>query len=295
MTNIQPAQASAIARAALMVLFTMLPLAASAQAQPATADQEDPAAAEMRKLNWQHGPTQAELGTHATIKVPDQAGYIDTDETQKFLKLTGNLPDPGSSVMVYGDWWASFDFGDVGYIKDDETLDPAALLQSMRDNEEEANKERSKLGYQAMHPDGWVVQPHYDPATHHLEWGLRLKVDGEPEPIVNYTVRLLGRNGYEAVTLVTTQKTLDHDIDELRTVLKTFEFKNGEKYSEWKPGDHVAEIGLGALVAGGAAAAVVKTGLWKGILAALAAGWKLVVAGVVAVGAATAKLFKRKG
>lgn len=60
-----------------------------------------------------------------------------------------------------------------------------------------------------------------------------------------------------------------------------------------QPCDRVAEFGLGTLIVGGAAAALVKTGFWKTILVALAAGWKLVLGVVVAAGAAFTKLFKR--
>lgn len=38
-----------------------------------------------------------------------------------------------------------------------------------------------------------------------------------------------------------------------------------QKYSEYKPGDKLAEYGLGALVVGGAAAAAAKSGLLKGL------------------------------
>ena len=55
----------------------------------------------------------------------------------------------------------------------------------------------------------------------------------------------------------------------------------------------MAEFGLGALVLGGAAAAAVKAGWFKGLLVALAAGWKLVAAAAVAVFASIGKLFKR--
>ena len=80
----------------------------------------------------------------------------------------------------------------------------------------------------------------------------------------------------------------------LRTTLKGFAFNGGESYAEFKPGDHVAEIGLGALVLGGAAAAAVKSGWWKSLLAFLAAGWKLIAGIAVAAVAGIGKLLGRK-
>ena len=46
-------------------------------------------------------------------------------------------------------------------------------------------------------------------------------------------------------------------------------------------------------MAGGAAAVAAKTGFWKVIVGALAAGWKLVLAAVVAVFAGLGRFFKR--
>ena len=56
----------------------------------------------------------------------------------------------------------------------------------------------------------------------------------------------------------------------------------------------MAEIGLAALVVGGAAAVAAKTGFWKVLITALAAFWKFIAVGAVAVFAAIGKLFKKK-
>jgi uncharacterized membrane-anchored protein len=146
----------------------------------------------------------------------------------------------------------------------------------------------------ALYTDGWYMPPHYDAQSKRLEWALKIRGDGDPTPTINYTVRLLGRTGYERATLVSSVEHLDRDVAEFKQALAGFDFRAGEKYSEYKPGDRVAAYGLGALVVGGAAAAAVKTGFWKPLLAALIAGWKLVVGAVVALFAAIGRLFKRK-
>jgi len=83
-------------------------------------------------------------------------------------------------------------------------------------------------------------------------------------------------------------KNFSSQLNEYNRVLSRFAFNSGEKYSELQEGDKIAKYGLAALVAGGAAAAVVKSkGLWKliglAILGAFAALW-----------AATKRLFKRE-
>jgi uncharacterized membrane-anchored protein len=57
----------------------------------------------------------------------------------------------------------------------------------------------------------------------------------------------------------------------------------GERYAEFKQSDRVAEFGLAALIAGGAAALATKKGFWAIIAGFLAAAWKFVAAAVIGV------------
>jgi uncharacterized membrane-anchored protein len=214
------------------------------------------------------------LGTKAKLKIPDKTGALPEADSGKFLELTGNLPTSGLNIVVGNHWWATFEFDDSGYIKDDEKIEADALLKQMKESDGPSNEQRRKHGLSELVTDGWYVPPHYDASTKRLEWGLRLHALDNPAPIVNYTVR--------------------RDIAEFKQVLTGFDFNPGEKYSEFKSGDRVAEFGLAALVAGGAAAVATKTGFWKVLVAFFAAGWKLILGGAAAVVAAVNKLFKRK-
>ena len=249
---------------------------------------------EMAALPWVQGPQSVGVGTRADIRIEPGQRYLDDKNSGKFLTLTGNLPAPGESILLGERWWAAFDFADVGYVKDDEKLDPDARLQQLKGIDVRANEERRRLGLPALHTEDWVVRPHYDSETRHLEFGLRLRADGNPEPIINYTVRLLGRSGYENVILVSSQEGLEQNVKELKSALRSFDFRAGERYAEFKSGDRMAEFGLGALIVGGGTAVLAKTGWWKTILAALAAGWKVVLAGLAGLGAAVSRLFKRR-
>lgn len=249
--------------------------------------------AAFQALKWQAGPATTEVGGNATLKLPAGARFLDETEGAKFLKLTGNLPS-ANSILVGDNWWAAFSFSSVGYVKDDEKIDADALLKSMKEDDGPANEERRKLGMGELYTDGWHIAPHYDSASKHLEWALRLRTPGSDTPTINYTVRLLGRSGYESATLVSDPATLDADVKAFKAVLQDFDFKPGEKYSEFKQGDRVAEFGLAALVAGGTAAVAAKTGFWKVIVGVFAAFWKLILAGVAAVVYGIGKLFGKK-
>ena len=277
---------------ALRVLFLGLACAAASAGAVENLSPEE-RRAEFQKLPWQKGPVDGAIGQKATLAVPADGLLLPEGKTARFFELTGNLPSASASVVVRRDWFAVFSFTDSGYIKDDEKLDPDALLQAIKNRDEPVNEQRVKHGLTKMHTIGWIVPPHYDAQTKHLEWGLRIKSDESDDPVINYTVRLLGRSGYESVVLVSSPERLDKNVGELKTMLAGFNFNSGEKYDEFKPGDKIAEYGLGALIVGGAAAAVVKTGFWKVILAALVASWKLVLAGAAAVVVGIRKFLSR--
>jgi uncharacterized membrane-anchored protein len=257
-------------------------------APPPTSEAE--AQAQMRSLHWQRGPADGQLGGVATLKITEGQAFLDSANTRRFLELTRNPPRDGRYALVAEEWFAIFFFEDSGYVRDDEKLDPDALLQSLRDSDKRGNEERKRLGMPGLHTAGWAVPPHYDPTTKRLEWGVQLRGE-DGHPLVNYKVRLLGRRGVMHAILVSESERLTQDVAEFKTALAGYDFAAGERYSEWKAGDRVAEYGLGALVLGGAAVVATKSGFLK-------AFGKLIVIGAVGFGAAilaaARKLFRRR-
>jgi uncharacterized membrane-anchored protein len=245
--------------------------------------------ADLAKLNWNTGPSSAEISDYATLQF--DAGYFSLDvlDTNKFLELLGNLP---SNQERYGFgrenlyWFAVLKFNSSGYIKDDDEIDADDLLKDLKEGNKKGNEERRKQGLRTMQLVGWSVPPFYNKTTNRLEWGTKLKNE-DGSYTINYTSRLLGRSGYVSSTLVADPQNFSSQLAEYNQVLTRFSFNSGEKYSEFQEGDKIAKFGLAALVAGGAAAAVVKSkGLWKLIGFA-------VLGGFVVVWGAIKSFFKR--
>jgi uncharacterized membrane-anchored protein len=189
-------------------------------------------------------------------------------------------------------WLLVFKYMDVGYVKDDEKdkIDADALLKDIKEGTEEANKERQTRGIPGLHVTGWKQPPKYDSKTHNFTWALLAKSDDGTE-VVNYNIRLLGREGYVSVTLADAPENLATSKPIVEKLLTKFSFKSGKTYSEFRQGDKVAEYGLAALVAAGAGAAAVKFGLFAVLAKFLAKTWKLVAVGVVGLGAAVKRMF----
>lgn len=254
-------------------------------------------------LNWIHGPTTVPIGDEASIRIPKGVRYLDSANTSKFLQLNGNPPDDHDYTIApeASTWFAILEFDPAGYVSDKDKVDPDALFKQLKAGEDESNKGRTDAGQTGLHLDRWVAAPHYDAASHNLEWGTVMHTDSG-EQVVNYTSRILGRDGVTKAILVSDPTSLSADLPQYRAALSGFAYLPAKKYEDHQSGDKMAEYGLGALVAGGAAAAVVKTGLFAGIFAVIAkfaiAFYKLIVVGVLAVYGAfrkqIARLFRRK-
>jgi uncharacterized membrane-anchored protein len=235
----------------------------------------------VQELPWQEIGSGA-IGGQSTISIPAQHVFLASEGSSKLLELLGNLPSPNAHIIAPDQlqWFAVFEFEDSGYVQDNETIDPAALLDVLKTSNQQEQEERRSRNLPVLILDGWAVEPHYDTTTNHLEWGVNLH-DDTGMGTVNYTIKLLGRHGVMNAMLVSSPEQFQSDLGEFRTVLDGYSFVPGAKYSEYRQGDKLAAYGLTALIVGGAAAAAAKSGLLKyiaigafGLLAALSSFFK---------------------
>jgi uncharacterized membrane-anchored protein len=75
-----------------------------------------------------------------------------------------------------------------------------------------------------------------------------------------------------------------------RALLADYSFQSGHRYAEYRQGDKVAQYGLAALIAGGAAVGAAKLGLFAWLAVFFKKAWKLIVVAVVAVAAGLRRL-----
>lgn len=253
---------------------------------------QEPPSQQQEKINWQDGPTIGQLGSIAQLKVP--AGYRFTGKQGALtvMELTHN-PSSGRELGVVipagGDvkWFMTFEFSDSGYVKDDDKdkLDSDAILKSIQEGTEAANEERRKHGWKPFHVTGWRTQPFYDPVTHNLTWAIDGKGDDPTSGgSVNHSIRLLGRGGTMDVDLVVAPEDYAASLAQFNAVIGGFSYIQGQRYADFRAGDKVAKYGLAALIAGGAGAVLLKTGL-------LAKFWKLIVVGIAAIAGFIKKIF----
>lgn len=237
----------------------------------------------------------------AVLQIPENFKYLNPGETDKILvDAWGNppretlgmiLPD---SVNPYGydGWGVVITYREEGYVddKDARKIDYDELLTDMQKDIEEANKQRISQGYGSYELLGWAEPPHYDSEQHKLYWALDLKFDEDVDQnTLNYNVRILGRRGILVLNAVATMDQLDHVREGMGDVMALVDFREGNRYADFNPGvDKVAAYGIGALIAGKAAA---KAGFFKVIGMFLLKGWKLIALALIGIGAFLKKVF----
>lgn len=240
-------------------------------------------------IKWEKGPVTAKLGSAAAISVPEGYLFADGDGARKFMELNQN-PTSGSEVGLIvprsndENWYVLFEFNGVGYVKDDDrdSLDAARILENIQRDTEASNDERKRRGWKPFHVIGWYTSPYYDSETNNLTWAVNGAEDNNQNPVVNYSVRVLGRRGTMNVDLVLDPADVVAVEPKFKSLMKGFNFTEGNRYADFVQGDKLAGYGLTALIAGGATAAAIKTGLFAKL-------WKF----LVVIGAAILGAFKK--
>jgi uncharacterized membrane-anchored protein len=287
-----------MSKAALVLALLAIVATGAPHAQDATDPKVQELRSKIRALGWVYGPKSIPIAGNSTLSLPDGYVYLDASNTAKFEELNQNLSG-GKEVMIAPkslQWIAYLLFEDEGYVKDDEKIDAKAILKSLTDNTEAGNEERRRRGWPDLHVVGWSIPPAYNSTTKRLEWATVLRSqNGEG---INFFTKVLGRKGFTTVVLVSSTENLTDSVTDLNGVLADYRFNSGESYADWRPGDKVAEYGLTGLIVGGAVAAAVKTGLFKGLWKALIAGaaamWKVLAVGAAAIVAWLRSFFRRK-
>ncbi len=240
------------------------------------------------------GPAKIKLAGQATVDLPEGYVFFGKDDTRVLLEKMGNPAaehDIGTIVpkdVQQKGFFVSVKWDAAGYIKDDEAdkLDQAALLDSIREGTEAANEFRKQRGFKPLTVVGWDEPPRYERAAHHIVWAIVGKTD--EGQTVNFNTRLLGRRGFLSLNLVSDPAQLAALKPAMQDLLSRTTFDPGNRYADFKSGtDKVSELGLAALIVGGAAVAG-KTALKVGLLAKFG---KLIIAALLALKKAVILLF----
>jgi uncharacterized membrane-anchored protein len=292
--------------AAVLLCATTLPaIAASTPASAPTASEQPQQTAEqwLATLKPQHGNITLPNGI-ASLQLNNEFYYLSPDDTERLLtegwgnppgfKTLGMIIPTAVNPLADNGWGVIISYKNDGHISDDDAakIDYADLLEQMKADDEEDNKARREQGYAGLTLLGWAEPPSYDQATHKMYWARELKAEDADQTTLNYSIRVLGREGVLELNAVAAMADLQTIKQETPKILAFTNFTDGNRYADYDAKtDKLAPYGLAALVAGGIAA---KAGLFAKIGVALLAFKKFIVLGLVAIAGFFGKLFKRK-
>lgn len=244
--------------------------------------------------------------TTANVKLNVPKGFKYLNGTQASYILSsvwGNPPQTGilgmilpekSSVLDTDSYAFIITYDAMGFVKDDDAdkINYDDMLKQMQEEEVEENKTRVAQGYPAIHMVGWASKPFYDKTNKVLHWAKNLKFGDADENTLNYEVRILGRKGVLSMNAVSTMKYIDTVKKDIDKVLAIPSFTEGSMYKDFdSKTDEVAAWTIGGLVAG---KVLLKVGILATIGKFLAASWKFILIGIVALWGGIKKLFGRK-
>jgi uncharacterized membrane-anchored protein len=252
-----------------------------------------------KAMKYQTGVVKTTNGV-AQLNVPAGFKYLNAQQSNYVItELWGNPPRTDVMGMLFPESGGPFadtsyafiiSYKAIGYVKDEDAdkIDYDDMLKNMQKEEVEVNVERKKNGYPSIHIVGWAQKPFYDKTNKVLHWAKELKFGDSEDRTLNYDIRILGRKGILSMNAVATMNELDMVKKDINKVLHIAEFTEGNKYSDFDSNiDEVAAWTIGGLVAGKVLAKV-------GILAFLGKFLKVILIGLVAIGGAIVKFFKRK-
>jgi len=266
---------------AAAILFTLFTAQGSARPyQDMFANRSDFTDAEkplLEKLDFQQGVIKLPEAK-ATLNVPADFYYLSPADAKIVLvDIWGNPPAAaeGTMGMIFPAkyaptdieaWGSTVEYSDDGYVSDADaaTTNYDELLQNIKDSIRENNVEREKQGFPKITLVGWASAPHYDTSAHALHWARDLMFgdDKQPQHTLNYSVRVLGREGVFQFNFIAGLDQLKEIEGVIPTVTKLVQFDKGKAYTDYVEGDKIAAYGMAGMIAAGAGAKIAaKVGL----------------------------------
>lgn len=232
------------------------------------------------------GPSNISLLDQASLNLPKNYLFVPAKEGDDLLQAFGNSSDDRLVGLVLpedykGDtpWIITIDYNKEGFIKDDEAKKWNAddLLKSIKESNEESNKERKENGFATLEVIGWIEKPFYDEKKHQLIWSIRGKSSDTTttDNNVNYNTYKLGRDGYFSFDLLTSESDVEKDKLSANEILNEVTYNKGKQYGDFNAStDKIAAFGIAALITGVAAkklgllamSGVLLVKLWKAII-----------------------------
>jgi len=242
-------------RLPLTALLAVSLLAASAAAadQGPYPETDEALQAEYATLKWIEKPGRYTLPrSGGTVRLSAGRALLLGDDAERKLFLMNGTESPQAEAVLWDrkdDTLVVYEFFGGGYVKAEDWagIDADALLESIRESVRAQDRERADPDIAPTTVTGWREPPEYAARYDVARWAIEFDREGE----ASMTARALklGRYGYEQLTWIGPIEQYSETDSLLDAALAGHEFRKGGSYADFRDGDTVAALGLGALAA----------------------------------------------
>ena len=227
-------------------------LALSVQTAGAVPKNDAEREAALKSLHWTDGEKLTLPNSRASLNTPPEfRQLLGKDASTMWEVLGGVEAPPGIEAMIYDPKSETIVYflkhGD-GFVRLDDwaDIDADEMLKSISESTEAENARRRENGVSPLHIVGWAERPHLDREKNTVQWAIESR-EGETGTNVNRVSLMLLRSGYEKLIWIGSKR--DDDTGLLKAGQDNFIANQGTRYTDFKPGDKVADYGIAGLVA----------------------------------------------
>ena len=233
-------------------------------------------------------------GAGGSIKIDSSEIFLTGNDVNQYSYWTWGYPDYSLMLIRSGADTIYVEHEGGGYVSIDDwkNVDANAMIKELNDNAKKIAQDRKAKNISYATNLSWVHKPQLDRQKNMVYYAYKVEWSDDDLSLESLSL-VLGRKGYTTVTFVT---TYDENISLAATSKKnkdkasTFIYDEGEMYSNFKTGDKVAAVGIGALLAATLGVKALKPGLLIGLMLLLKKFWFILLLPLLAIG----KLFNNK-
>tara|TARA_B100000953_G_scaffold177792_1_gene146412 strand:+ start:89 stop:976 length:888 start_codon:yes stop_codon:yes gene_type:complete len=244
----------------------------------------------MDSLNWKEGPSLVNYNeANSKINISSNFSILEKEDAHQILYwLNGTNFD---HVDVYAinksNEQYMFFYTDSGYVKTDDwtDVDPDQFIKEIRENYKTSNDTRKKNGQPTILNVSWKKKPYLDGVYNSVYYALNVDWS-DNKSSAEGTAIILGKEGYTTASYVAGDNGYQEQM--LLNLSKIHKFNATKEYKDWKSGDKVAAVGIGALLATTLGVKALKPGIIAAGLLLLKKFWFIIFLPFIWLG----KLFK---
>ena len=242
----------------ILVFFLLINSTSLALETKRILDQEE-WAMKAATLDWKNFEEEQEYrtnieGVNASIKINKGDFYlINKEDMNQYSYWTWGTPTAGWDMLLRGDGYLLFiETNDDGYvnIEDWHNVDTDRWIKILNEDAQEKLEEKKGQDIDLPVKYSWIKKPKLDRKKNMVFYAYEILWNDEVTSLESRTI-ILGKNGYSSLIFTTTDAETPYSqlANKFSNKAETFKFNEGSTYSEYKTGDKIAAVGIGALLA----------------------------------------------